>query len=51
MALVNLGVNEHAHCKHGVAGSFRAPLSRVFIDQQALGPTLDTNFLLCVLTP
>lgn len=51
MALMKLGVNEHAHCKHGVAGSFRAPLSWVFTDQQAPSPTLDTNFLQYVLTP
>lgn len=45
MALMNLGANEHAHFEHGVAGSFRAPLSWVFTDQQDLSPTLDTNFL------
>lgn len=50
MALMNLGVNERAHCKLGVAGSFRAHLSWIFTDQQALGATLVTNFLLYVLT-
>lgn len=43
MAFINLGVSEHTHCEHGVAGSFRAPFNWVFTDQRALGPTLDSN--------
>lgn len=50
MAFMNLGVNKHTHCEHGVVGSFRAPVNWVFTDQQVLGPTLDSNFLLCVMT-
>lgn len=37
MALMNSGVNKNAHCKHVLAGSFGAPLSVIFTDQQAVG--------------